>query len=435
MSAIAKQLPSRYLDVDPDPAADEGTDQLRHGLDLGADIEHLRLQRLPAGKCQQLSGQLGGALHGLGDRVDVAPAALFRQFAAAQEVGRGADDGQEIVEIVRHAAGQLADRFHLLRLPQRFLALAALGDVDGLRHRADDGAVLVAQRAHREVEIALADRQTQQHLGLDLFAPHHGDEGVADGVAHAFGAGKPRRVPERLADHVALASARMPASAVLLAYSRSPCWLSSALILVAGLEDRAHLGFVGFQLRGALGDPQLQDLVQPAQLDLGLLGGGDVVGDADEADMLAGRVPARLRFRAQPAPFAVGVAVARFQHERLQRGFAGDRFLHDPRQVVRMQHLAPVEHDGFLERQAEKIDIGLVGEGARAVELGDPDRHRRAVGDQAEALLAFAQRFLRQHLVGDVDMGADQPQRAALAVALDLGDDVGSIASRRRSAG
>ena len=165
------------------------------------------------------------------------------------------------------------------------------------------------------------------------------------------------------------------------------------LILVAGLEDRAHLRFVGFELRGALGDAQLQRFVEPAQIDLGLLGGGDVVGDADEADMLAGRIPARLGFRAQPAPFAVGAPVAGFQHERLQRGFAGDRFLQDARQVVRMQHLAPVEHDGLLERQPEEIEIGLVGEGARAVELGDPDRHRRAVGDQAEALLAFAQAF------------------------------------------
>ena len=78
------------------------------------------------------------------NRVDVAPAPLFRQFAAAQEVGRGPDDGEQIVEIVGHAAGQLPDRFHLLRLAQRFLALAALGDVDGIGHRADDRAVLIA---------------------------------------------------------------------------------------------------------------------------------------------------------------------------------------------------------------------------------------------------------------------------------------------------
>ena len=216
------------VDVDPDPGADQRTDQLRHRLDLGADIEHLRLQRLPAGERQQLSGQLGGALHRLGNRVDVAPAPLFRQFAAAQEVGRGSDDGQQIVEIVRHAAGQLSDRFHLLRLAQRFLALAALGDVDGLRHRADDRAVLIAQRTHRKVEIALADRQLQPHLGLDFFAPHHGDEGVADGVAHAFGVAENHGVSQNGLPITSLASVRIPASAVLLAYRTSPCRLSSA---------------------------------------------------------------------------------------------------------------------------------------------------------------------------------------------------------------
>ena len=44
------------------------------------------------------------------------------------------------------------------------------------------------------------------------------------------------------------------------------------LILMAGLEDRPHLGFAGFQLRRPLGDPQFEDFVQPAQIVLGLLG-------------------------------------------------------------------------------------------------------------------------------------------------------------------
>ena len=188
-----------------------------------------------------------------------------------------------------------------------------------------------------------------------------------------------------------LAFAPIPASEVLFAMQDVAVRVEQPLILVAGLEDRAHLGFAGFQLRRPLGDPQFEDFVQPAQIVLGLLGRRDVVGDADEADMVAGRIPARLGFRAQPPPFAVGALVAGFQHERLERGLACDQFLHDPLLVVRMQPLAPVERDGFLERQSEKIDIGLVGEGAGAIELGDPDRHRRAVGDQAEALLAFAQ--------------------------------------------
>ena len=170
MSATARQSASSILDVDADPAADQRTDQLRDRLDLRADIEHLRLQRLAAGERQQLPGQFGRAFDGFGDRVDIAAAPLFRQFAAAQEIGGGADDGQEVVEVVRDAAGELADGFHLLRLAQRFLALAALGDVDRLGHRADHGAVLVEQRPHGEIEIALADRQLQQHLGLHFFA-------------------------------------------------------------------------------------------------------------------------------------------------------------------------------------------------------------------------------------------------------------------------
>src|SRR6185295_19899741 len=60
------------VDVDPDPGADQRTDQLRHRLDLGADIEYLRLQGLPAGERQQLAGQLGGALHRFANRIDVA---------------------------------------------------------------------------------------------------------------------------------------------------------------------------------------------------------------------------------------------------------------------------------------------------------------------------------------------------------------------------
>ena len=88
-----------------------------------------------------------------------------------------------------------------------------------------------------------------------------------------------------------------------------------------------------------------------------------------------------------------------------------------------MQHLAPVEGDGLVVGQADEVHIGLIGEGARAVELRDPDRHRCAVGDQPETLLALAQRFARERLGGDVDMGADEANGAAVAVALELGDN------------
>ena len=308
---------------------------------------------------------------------------------------------------MRHAAGQLADRFHLLRLAQHFLRSAALGDVKRFGHGADDRAVPIPHGTHAEIEIALADRQLEPHFGPDHFALHRGRECVAHDVAHAFGAAEPQRIPERLADHVG----RRGADAVERRPVREQQFAvegEQPLILVAGLEHRAQPGFVGFELRGSLRDPLFEDFVELPQIVFGLLRSGDVVGDADEPDMPAGRIPARLGLRSQPAPLAAGVAVAGLQHERLQRGFARERFLQDALQIVRMQHLAPVEDDRLLERHSEEVEIGLVGEGTRPVELRNPDRYRRAVGDQPEALFAFAQLFLRQHPVGDVDMGAEQ---------------------------
>ena len=85
-----------------------------------------------------------------------------------------------------------------------------------------------------------------------------------------------------------------------------------------------------------------------------------------------------------------------------------------------MKNLAPVENDRFLIFQAKEIQIGLVGEAARAVQLADPHRHRCAVGDQPEALFALLEQFLRQRSFGDVHMGADQPKRFACFVTLDL---------------
>jgi hypothetical protein len=60
-------------------------------------------------------------------------------------------------------------------------------------------------------------------------------------------------------------------------------------------------------------DPFGQQLVDAGQLGLGLLGVGGVEGDADEADEVAVGPEARLRERLQPAPRAVGPAIAALQ--------------------------------------------------------------------------------------------------------------------------
>ena len=45
------------------------------------------------------------------------------------------DGGEQVVEVVRDAAGQLADRLHLVRLGELRLHLLLLGDVDQIGDR------------------------------------------------------------------------------------------------------------------------------------------------------------------------------------------------------------------------------------------------------------------------------------------------------------
>ncbi len=80
------------------------------------DVDLARLQRLFAREGQQMFGQLAAALgrfvDHLGDGFEFG--AIGDRFG--QDPDGAGDDGQDVVEVVRDAAGQLADRFHLLGL-------------------------------------------------------------------------------------------------------------------------------------------------------------------------------------------------------------------------------------------------------------------------------------------------------------------------------
>lgn len=58
------------------------------------------------------------------------------------------NDGQEVIEIVRHAAGQLADSLHLLGLAQHFLGMLCVGDIVADKPISDHRTVIVA---HEEI--------------------------------------------------------------------------------------------------------------------------------------------------------------------------------------------------------------------------------------------------------------------------------------------
>jgi len=66
------------------------------------------------------SDRLGGGVEQTAD-----PGQDLRRQAAAQEIQAGLDTGQQVVEIVGDAAGELAHGFHLLSLAQQLLGLGA----------------------------------------------------------------------------------------------------------------------------------------------------------------------------------------------------------------------------------------------------------------------------------------------------------------------
>ena len=92
------------------------------------------------------------------------------------------DDGQQIVEIVGDAAGELADRLHLLRLAQRFFRLLAIGDRGGdpLLQRCIElaqrllGAAALADLALRRLEqagVVDRDRRLAGNADEQAFVP------------------------------------------------------------------------------------------------------------------------------------------------------------------------------------------------------------------------------------------------------------------------
>ena len=100
----------------------------RHHQRVG--IDGFRNQRLAPRKRQQAMGQRRGAVGRRHRRVDVARDILGPPLIepGLHQIQRSDDSGQQIVEVVGDAAGQLPDGFHLLRLAQRlFGGLQAVG--------------------------------------------------------------------------------------------------------------------------------------------------------------------------------------------------------------------------------------------------------------------------------------------------------------------
>ena len=80
--------------------------------------EHLRLENLAAAEGQELTGEGRRALSGMADLSMSARIDRLTRNVLKHEVAEAQDAGEEVVEVVGDAAGQLSHGFHLLRLPQ-----------------------------------------------------------------------------------------------------------------------------------------------------------------------------------------------------------------------------------------------------------------------------------------------------------------------------
>ena len=163
-TASARSQPQLHL------SADQPARHLRHRADDLVEVEGDRLEHLLAAEGQQLARQRCGALGGVQDLIHLRRHRRIGLDAVRHQLRIAADRGQQVVEVVRDAAGEPADRLHLLRLAQLVLELHTIADVvdrgqnrrlaaelgdRGIRFDLDDLAIL-AGTAHGQLHARLA---------------------------------------------------------------------------------------------------------------------------------------------------------------------------------------------------------------------------------------------------------------------------------------
>ena len=211
-----------------DAGADGALDEIAEIGDQPVDVGRLGIERLAARKGEQPVGQRCRAPRRAerrgGVAIEVADTPL--RDAHLHHLDRARDAGEHVVEIVRQAAGELADRLHLLRLPQmRFgdhqrvralldllfeaggeraqflLDAATLGRVAGAFGDVADEGDLVGQPGpgHGVVEVEQRDE-------IAPFGDRHVDEGHSGQALQPLGGVTGARVVVDVADRDRLAA-------------------------------------------------------------------------------------------------------------------------------------------------------------------------------------------------------------------------------------
>ena len=124
----------------------------------GCQIDLRRGQWLLAGKRQQLTGQRATALRRPQSTLDVSGQGMLRVQLHPRELQIAHDHSQQIVEIMSNAAGQLADRLHLLGFTEHRFRLCPLGHVGDGQNEA-----IVGRRGSADLQLTAIRPQPLIH--------------------------------------------------------------------------------------------------------------------------------------------------------------------------------------------------------------------------------------------------------------------------------
>ena len=180
LAAIGKNIGAQRGEIGLD--LDVGTDRSLHQIEQRHD-DHVQFQQLHgeyllAPEGEQLLGEVRSLVSRQQDAFDSFPIGISGAEIALDDIGVDKDRGQQVVEVVGQASGQLPDRLDLLHLPHLFFQLRpalvaanpTYGDARHMRRRLDKREFLLS----RAPAVAVVDGKGPQQVpagGQHRFGP------------------------------------------------------------------------------------------------------------------------------------------------------------------------------------------------------------------------------------------------------------------------
>ena len=151
---MTRGVPRFGVEAELDLLADDAAQQFLHLADERVEIEHARLEDLLPAEGEELAREVGGLLAGFANEPGLLPRCVVVRARVGDQFRVADDGGEEVVEIVRDAAGEPPDGFHLLRMAQLLLALVQRFLGAGARPFRASVSPLLEEFPHRPRELA-----------------------------------------------------------------------------------------------------------------------------------------------------------------------------------------------------------------------------------------------------------------------------------------